>query len=441
VTLGADYESVEITLEGKGQRGALLIGALAVVLFFLYQGIRLWISDHDINSERLSAIESGAALEPGNAEAWDILGRYRQLDFVSGDQNEAIKDFQRAIRDNQLSAYYWMNLAGAYEAAGSASDAHDAFEHAQSVYPLSAQVDWNYGNFLLREQRWDEGYAQIQRAVRADPLLLPLAISRTWRSNHEVDTLLNQVLPADVNAYLQTLDFFASIHETEPGLRVWQRLMSLGKPIALPRSFSFLDELIREDRSADASRVWREALNAAGLPHEEPGNGSVVWDGNFSGDFLNGGLGWRWNNPLGTTIDFDSAPPGHSGRAVRLDFGGGSNLDLEYPLEYVPVEPNRTYHFRASLRTEAISTESGMRFLISDPNHPGIAPFETENLTGDHAWTPAELDVTTGEQTHFLGVRLYRKTSRLFDNKLSGTTWIADISLVPTAGNAQRAPQ
>ena len=429
---------MEITLEGKWPRHALLIAALTIALFYLYQGIRLWIADFRINSDRLPAIESGAALEPGDAEAWDILGRFRQLDFVAGDPNEAIKDFQRAIHDNPLSAYYWMNLAGAYETTGDVTEARHAFEQAQTVYPLSAQVAWNYGNFLLREQQWAEGYSQIQLAVRADPALLRLAISRTWRSSHDVDTLLNQVLPADVNAYLETIDFFASIHEGEPGLKVWQRLMSLGKPVALPRSFSFLDELIREDRSADASRIWREALHAAGLPHEGPGNGSLIWDGNFIGDFTNGGLGWRWNSPLGATIDFDSAPPGHSGRSVRLDFGGGSNLELEYPLEYVPVEPNRTYHFHAYMRTETISTESGMRFAIYDPNHSGTAPVETENLTGDHTWNSADLDVPTGAQTHFLVVHLYRSKSRLFENKLSGTAWVADVSLVPTDASAGR---
>lgn len=429
---------MEITLEGKGPRLALLIAALAAALFFSYQAVRLWIADHRINSDRLAAIESGAALEPGDAEAWDILGRFRQLDFVAGDPNEAIKDFQRAIYDNPLSAYYWMNLAGAYEATGNVSEARNAFERAQTVYPLSAQVAWNYGNFLLREQQWAEGYAQIQLAVRADPTLLPLAVSRTWRSNHDVDTLLNQVLPADVNAYLETLDFFASIHEAEPGLKVWRRLMSLGKPVALARSFSFLDELIREDLSADARRIWREALTAAGLPHEDPGNGSLIWDGNFTGDFPNGGLGWRWNNPLGATIDFDAPPPGRSGRSVRLDFGGGSNLGVEYPLEYVPVEPNRTYHFHAYLRTEGISTESGMRFAIYDPNHTGIVPVETENLTGDNSWTTAQLAVSTGAQTHFLVVHLYRGRSRLFENKLSGTAWIADVSLLPTDADAGR---
>ena len=95
---------MEITLEGKGARGALLIAALAIALFFSYQGVRLWVADYRINSNRLALIERGAALEPGNAEAWDILGRFRQLDFDAGDPNEAIKDFQRALHDDPLSS-------------------------------------------------------------------------------------------------------------------------------------------------------------------------------------------------------------------------------------------------------------------------------------------------------------------------------------------------
>lgn len=423
---------VEITFERKGWRWALLVAALIVALFFSYQAIRLWIADYRINSNTLNAIQHGVALEPGNAQAWDILGRFQQLDFSAGDPNAAVKSFQKAIQDDPDSAYYWMNLAAAYEATGDVSRAQDAFVHAREVYPLSAQVAWNYGNFLLRQQQPAAGYAQIQLAIRSDPSLLALAISRTWRSSHDVGMLLDQVLPADQDAYFQALDFFASSQQAEPGLLVWQRLISLGKPIALPRSFPFLDELIREDRSADASGVWREALRAAGLPYQEPGNGSLVWNGSFISSFANGGLDWRWNNPLGVAIDFDSPMPGHGGRSVRLDFGGGTNPGIDYPFEYVPVEPKRTYHFRAYLRTESISTESGMRFFISDPNHNNAVFLKTENLTGTNLWTPAQLTVTTGPQTHFLQVRLFRDVSRLFDNKLSGTVWIADVSLVPS---------
>ena len=180
-----------------------------------------------------------------------------------------------------------------------------------------------------------------------------------------------------------------------------------------------------------AKQVWVEALTAAGLPHDEPLNHSLVWDSEFSRDFDNGGLGWRWNSPWDVAIDFDSAPPSRGGRSVRLDFGGGRNLELSQPAQYVPVEPARVYHFHAYMRTEEITTESGMRFSIVDPNHDAAVNVLSDNLTGTHPWTAAEMDVTAGPNTHFLLVRLLRVGSRLFDNKLRGRVWIADVSLVP----------
>src|SRR5260370_27433586 len=137
-------------------------------------------------------MKRGAALAPGNAEAWDILGRHRQLDLANADPSQAQQNYQRAVEDDPLSANYWMNLAGAYEANGDVSGAQKAFEHARAVYPLSAEVAWNYGNFLLRQDQDAAGYAEIRHAVQSDPRLLMLAISRVWRASHDVNILLDQ---------------------------------------------------------------------------------------------------------------------------------------------------------------------------------------------------------------------------------------------------------
>jgi len=431
---------VQPTFQGSPARAAILVFALAAGALLTYQAARLWLAYHRIHSTRLEIIERGAALEPGNADAWDLLGRYRQLDFANADPQQELADYQRAVQADPLSATFWMNLAGAYEADGDLSSAQKAFERARSVYPLSAEVAWNYGNFLLRQEKETAGYAEIRSAVKSDPKLLTLAISRVWRSSHDVNILLDQVLPADVDAYIQALNFFASIRQSDAALSVWRRLISLGKMVDLPRTFPFFDELILDDRSTDARLVWVEALTAAGLPREEPLNHSLVWNGGFSGEFSNGGLGWRWNSPIGVAVDFDTAPPSSGARAVRLDFGGGSNLELMQPMQYVPVEPRHTYHFHAYMRTEEITTESGMRFSLVDPNHDNAVNALTENFVGSHTWTAVDLDVTTGPETHFLLLRLLRSGSRLFENKLSGTVWIADVSLVPeeALGNPSR---
>jgi hypothetical protein len=217
--------------------------------------------------------------------------------------------------------------------------------------------------------------------------------------------------------------------------------VALGQPLDLPQSFPFIDELIREDRAEDARHVWREALAAAGLPHDDPVNNSLIWNGDFSRDFLNGGLDWRWSDVLGADFSFDSAPRGNGSRAVRLDFTGGSNVALAAPAQYVPVEPGRNYRFQALMRTDGITTESGMQFLIVDPNHGGAVTAMTENFTGSHDWTPVEVDLTTPQQTHFLFVRLVRNPSRLFDNKLAGTVWIAGVALLPSDSQAGTPPR
>jgi hypothetical protein len=52
----------------------------------------------------------------------------------------------------------------------------------------------------------------------------------------------------------------------------------------------------------------------------------LIWNGDFSRDFGNGGLDWRWNAPLGVAASFDSPPPSKAGRSLRLDFSGGLKL-------------------------------------------------------------------------------------------------------------------
>ena len=426
--------------ENFGSRRFVLLVCFLTGAILTFQAVRLWVADYRVHSSQIDQIERGAALEPENAAAWDRLGRARETNLENLDPAGAVADFQKAVARVPLSAAYWIDLANGYEAIGNIPLAREAFTRARASYPASAVVAWGYGNFLLRQNDYDAGFAQIKQALQADSKLVPLAVSRVWHLNQDADLLLNQVLPANQDAYFLAIDFMKENRQPAAALVIWQRLLSLGKPFELRRSFLLLGLLIQSDRAEDASRVWREALVAAGLPHDEPANQSLVWNGDFTRDFLNGGLDWRWNFPFGTSISFDTPPPSSGGRSLRLDFSGGANLDLMEPLEFVPVEPSRRYHFHAAVKTEGITTESGISFLISDPNN-GAAMMTTENLTGTHTWTPVDVDYTTAPVTHFLSIQLRRSPSRLFENKLGGTAWIGDVSLVASNGGGQPQPK
>jgi tetratricopeptide (TPR) repeat protein len=426
---------METSLNTSGQRRIPLFVSLAVAALLVFQAGEIWLANHRLDSEAIATAERGAALIPGDGSAWDRLGRLRQWDFMNSDLPGAIDDYRKAIHDDPRSAHFWMDLASAYEASADDARARQAYERAESVYPASAEVAFHFGNFLLREEEYPEAYAELRRAVHADPSLLPLAISRTWRSSEDVDELLNNLLPADTEAYLQALDFFASIHKAEPGLKVWQRLVAFGKPFPLDRVSSFFEELIRGDRADEARVAWRQALAAAGLAHDEPANQNLVWDGGFQHDFTNAGLDWRWTPLSNAQMSVDLEPAPNGSRAIRIDFNGGSNPPVFFPAQFVPVEPDHRYHFHAYMRTEGITTESGMRFNITDPNHGGALSVQSDNFTGSHPWTPVEAGFDTGPGTHFILVQLFRAPSELFENKIEGTVWIADVAVTPLSGS------
>jgi tetratricopeptide (TPR) repeat protein len=426
---------VNISLDSNPQRVLLLAFALAITMVFSYEGIRLALASHRIVSGDLPRIKNAVALEPGNAEYWDLMGRFLQFQLDEPNLSDAVASFAQATKLSPRTARYWMDLAISQEAMGQLDGARASFDHALAVYPASAQVHWEYGNFLLRQGQIEEALAQLRGAVASDPELTYIAITRVWRATKDPSRVIS-VVPRTADAYIQVVDFFADIHNLTPGLSAWSQLIALKQPLEISQTFQFFDELIREGRSSDAERAWPQALAACDLPHDPPPNGSAVWNGGFEQEIVNGGLDWRIQPLAGMALDYDDSIFHSGARSLRLDFEGGVNLDLSAPMEMVPVQPNRSYHFQGFMRTENITTESGLRFYVVDPQRQGAVLLTSDSLTGTHPWTELSGDVHTSPMTNFLVVQVRRVPSRLFENKLGGSAWIDDVSLVPVSPEA-----
>jgi tetratricopeptide (TPR) repeat protein len=412
--------------------------AIAAALWLFYAGGKHALASHYALSSSPDNWERATRIEPDNPETWYRLARYRQLDFDNTDIPLSISYYQRAIRLNPRSPYYKLDLAGAFEMAGMDAEADSFFRAAQAAYPISSEVSWKYGNFLLRQNRFPEAYAEIHRAVMVDSKLLPLAVSRVWHSDPDVHVLLDQVLPDTPEAYSETLSFLVGTQDTAAALEVWRHLIPEDPHSAMNWGVRLTDMLLGQNKFGDAAAVWRRAvgMNSGSAP-AYTGN-SLVYDGGFERDISGGGFGWQQRNVQGADFDFDSDEKHSGSRSARLIFDGTKNLWYQDLFQNVPVSAGAHYHFQGFLRTDQITTDTGMRFEIVDPQDPQHLDLFTPNETGTVPWTLEELDFTAGPQTHLVEIRLARRPSERLDNKLNGTVWIDDVSLVPavTAGGA-----
>jgi tetratricopeptide (TPR) repeat protein len=415
-------------------RWVAIVLAISAVAWLSYAGILHAMASYYGASSNPDDWPRASRIEPANAENWYRLGRYRQLDFEHSDLPLAITYYRRAVELDPHSPYYKLDLASALEMNGDDVEAEKYFRGAQENYPISAEVSWRYGNFLLRKQRLPEAYAQIHRAAIVDSKLLPLAVSRAWHSDPDVRVLLDQVLPNTVEADWQALSYILQVQEATAALAVWNHLMTLKPRIDWKILYALVDIMIDQDRFDEAGSVWRQALAAEGTyPPPSPAN-SLIFDGGFESDLSNGGFGWRQKDVPGADFDFDIEEKHSGSRSARVIFDRSQNPSYEHLYQEVLVAPGTLYRFSGYLRTDHISTDSGMRFEIKDARRPQDLDVLTTNETGTVPWTEERAEFTTGPQTHLIYVGLRRIAGTHFDNKLSGTVWVDDVAIVPAGG-------
>jgi hypothetical protein len=408
---------------------------LATALSFF--SIRTACAAHEAGLGTRAGFEAATRLESSNPENWYLLGRYWQYTLDEPDASRAIVNYRHAISLNPRSADAWLDLGTVYESEGDFGAARDAYIQARKVYPASAAVAWRYGNFLLRQGDVNQAFAEIRRAVYADPKRSAEAFSRCWRVDPDVQGVLASIIPPDRTAYLDVIRELASADQLAGTLTVWQRLVSIHPHMSPADVIFFTDFLLQKGHFDDAHRVWQDSLRLSDVVTGDP-PASVVWDGGFESNVRGGGFAWAFPAATpGVQVSLDHRQR-HSGKqSLRLFFDGKRNIGYDGVCTNAEVRPETTYRFSAWVRTQSVTSDEGVRFRLSwfpDAHPSGSA--DSQDSRGTQPWTRIEMPWTGGKDVHHVRVCVLRNASHGFDPRIQGTVWIDDVSLVPV-GNAK----
>ena len=132
-------------------RGVVPALALVCAVLLTYFGTRNALAAHYADLQTLQGYERATRLEPHDFRNWHLLGRYWQYNLEDTDTKRAIQAYTVALSLNPRSADILSDLGAAYETEGNVAAARDTFLRAKAAYPLSAEVSWRHGNFLLRQ--------------------------------------------------------------------------------------------------------------------------------------------------------------------------------------------------------------------------------------------------------------------------------------------------
>jgi tetratricopeptide (TPR) repeat protein len=420
-------------------RWAYLLVSAIVAAGLGYFSLRNAWAEHLANPQEAPGLERATKLEPGNARNWYLLGRYWQYNLEQPDTARAIALYRRALSLEPRAAAIWLDLAESYEAEGELKAARAAFLEARGNYPVSADVAWRYGNFLLRQGETDAAFAEIQRSLAEEPGRAAEAISVCWRTKPDIRILLDQVLPVSPQVYLSAVEVFAQQWETDAALAVWRRLAGLRPKLELKQVNVFVDALLAKRQTAEAHEVWTQALGFAGIPRPNDPAKSLIWDGGFETG-VSGGFAWRMRAAHGAQMDFDSDVRHSGNRALRIHFDGKQNAQFENVCQFVAVEPETAYQLAAWIRTKSVTTDRGVYVFLRTPEFPTNPAAMTTDMRETQPWTRLTLPWTAGKDVHIAQVCLGRAASQKLDNQISGTVWVDDLTLTPESAPRAASP-
>ena len=397
---------------------------------FCFLAAKVWVAEQWNESSDPKKWLAAAQLEPGNAQYSEQLGLYSELNLEQRDQSKAADYLRRAAQIDPLSERPWLELAALDEERGDFSAANRAYEMAQSDFPISPDVAWRYGSFLLRHGDLSAGFAALRRAIDNDPSLEANALAESWAVDPSADSIADAILPQKPAYYVRAIRYFLLQKQTGAALVMWTRLLKLNQPITMKDAIDLSDHLLNEGRISEAHQVWQEALRRSAWPEDASGT-SVLFNGGFEHDFLNGGFDWRELPYNGAFYDFDGSVL-HSGhQSLRITFDGTANVNFQHVFQYVCVASHQRYRFLAYLRTEGIPDRNEIQFDIFDPRRSEKLQVLTPALTGTNDWTPVRVDFESGADTQMLEILLRGARNPAFENPLRGIVWVDDVSLTP----------
>jgi tetratricopeptide (TPR) repeat protein len=420
-------------------RGLVVLVAITIAAPLSYYSVRMAWAVFEAELETADGFKKAVDLEPSNPDYWYRLGHFEQFNFEQPDSSRAKRYFQRAIALNPVYSNAWLDLGTNYELDGNVKAAGEAFLRAKLSYPSSAEVSWRYGNFLLRQGDLPTAYPELRRAVVLEPHLAGAAFSRCYHANPDIDAILNQALPADPAVYIDILGEAARSKQLAVAQTVWDRLLWMHPHLKFQDFDPLVSQLVAAGRPSEARQVWDKGVATMTLPALQRAADSVVWDPSFESGAGGYFFSWRYQ-PLtqGVQLSLDPTQKHSGSQSLRLTFDGKHNQNLELACTMVNVEPNTTYHLSGWIRTQELTTNSGIGFRIRSVGGLASSMSQTPEIHGTNPWTSVDMPWTAGPQVYQASICIMREPSDTPNMNISGTGWVDDVNLVPQSAEPRK---
>ncbi|HEY2962011.1 MAG TPA: carbohydrate binding domain-containing protein [Pyrinomonadaceae bacterium] len=372
----------------------------------------------------------GVSLAPNDALTHWRAAQVLQKNLPLDQQGPAIAEYEKATDLSPNDYRYWMTLGTAYERAGEANKGEQALKRAITLAPSYSYPHWFLGNLLLRNARYDEAFAELRIASKADPELQSQLFGLAWAVySDDLESMKKAVGESAADRAAFALNLLTAKHFAE-GLKIWDGLSNEEKKANQRTARQMIDTLKDNFRFHDALKIWNDST-----PTEYSGELDHVFDGGFEKPIPYGPeivFGWQVNNNPQMQIGLDPDKSHDGSRSLKLVYEARTTLEAVNVFQIVPVQPGTDYDLECYVSTKDLVTGSAPKVDVLDPTTNGTIVSSTPAPSGTNPWTKVTTSFKTGDKTEAVLLRVVRVSCATKDTPVCpifGTVWYDDFTI------------
>ena len=405
------------------------ISVLVLISLFLatYFILRTWRGLHLLGlSPSKENFLKTVRLIPSSPDPFYRMSLFHEWEMKTVDPKESLRFLREAIERNPFEQRYWLNLAELLHLLGERKESQEALDKAISVFPTGYRGRWTSGTLLLQQGSFEKAIPHFTYILSHYPNRSRLVYDITRRATLDMDVLLERLVPKDPPSVHRYISYLCEIGDIESAKRAWEKKVSYGFKSGREQTVRYVEFLIGQGDLNAGFHVWKEALHEEGL--KIPSDGNLISNGGFEQDkLLGGGFDWKIGKVKGAEISFDSSVAFEGKRSLKIAFDGKENVNFHHVYQYVPLRPETEYLFKTSMKSDRITTRTGVKIEIV-----GIGPrlyAASESLTGDNNWKELTVAFRTPAGSQGGLVRVRREETQKLDRFIAGTVWIDGFEL------------
>ncbi len=346
--------------------------------------------------------------------------------FNIADLDRSLMEYALATASSPNNYLMWLSLGKARNLNGDTAGAEAAFKRALELAPNYAVVQWAYGNFLVRQEKRDEGFAMIARAAVSSPeYARSAAVTALEIFDGDIQATMRALGPGDATS-AALLSALMREGRFDEAVGAWERISDEGKKGKyLADGQKFVGDLIAAKKFTLAARV-----SSFISPLLDAAPAGTISNGGFeSGVKLRDAGPFEWQIAAGGSpqIGLSEDRP-HAGKYdLVIVFNSFDTAAFRTISQTVVVVPGAQYELQGFYRSD-VKTASSLRWEVANAATTETIA-RTEELGNAAAWTPFSIRFAAPEGVDGVIVRFSRDGCVGSSCPTNGTISFDDLSV------------